>query len=146
MVDQMLQNSTKKFYAFNKRTISIQRIIHILNEIIILIQPIICISNEKIVFIQWITLYSTNYLSIQRWTNIFLHVPRFRIFLSSLQNPRLTNLVPKFSTRFLVPSTKFILQEYILFQRPSILLRKVFIIWYSHRTNFFKIDFVSQYT
>ena len=32
MVDQMLQNSTKKFYAFNERTIFIQRIIYIFNE------------------------------------------------------------------------------------------------------------------
>ena len=56
MVDQMLQNSTKKFYAFNKRTIFIQRIIYIFSEIIILIQFwIIYISNGRIVFIQWIT-------------------------------------------------------------------------------------------
>ena len=53
MVDQMLQNSTKQFYAFNKRTTLIQRIIFcIFNEIIILIQLIIYIFNEIIILIQ----------------------------------------------------------------------------------------------
>ena len=63
MVDQMLQNSTKWFYAFNEIMILIQRIIYIFNERIILIQRIIYIFNEKIIFIQPIKYtYSANEL------------------------------------------------------------------------------------
>ena len=45
MVDQMLQNSMKQFYASNKKVIFIQRIIYIFNEVIILIQRIIYIME-----------------------------------------------------------------------------------------------------
>ena len=53
MVDQMLQNLTKKIYTFNEKIILIQWIIYIFNEIII---------------------YSTNYLYIQQ--NNYLHIQR----------------------------------------------------------------------
>ena len=54
IVDQMLQNSKKQFYAFKKRTVFIQQIIYIFNERIILIQQIIYIFNEIIILIQGI--------------------------------------------------------------------------------------------
>ena len=160
-------------YIFNEIIILIQRIIYIFNEIIILIQRIIYVFNGIIILTQelftystkelfsfkelfiYLTkelfsfnelfLYSTIYLCTQGWTNNFLHVQRLRNFLSSLQNPRITNLVPKFSTWFLVSSRNFFHRN-ILFGRPKILLRMIFIIWYSNRTNFLKIDCVSQYT
>ena len=141
-------------YTFSKIIIIIQRIIYIFNEIIILIQQIIHIFNERIIFIQRI-IYIFNerivfiqqfFLCVQRrWTNIFLRAQRFRNFLCVLQNPRITNLVLKFSTWFLGSSRKFF-HKNILLRRPKTLLRMAFIIWNSNRTNFLKIDFVSSYT
>ena len=49
VVYQMLRNLTKQFYAFNERTIFMQRYIYILNERIILIQRVIYIFNEIII-------------------------------------------------------------------------------------------------
>ena len=69
-------------------------------------------------------MYSNNYLCIQRWTNIFLHVQRFRNFLCILQNPRITKLAPKFSTSFLGSSRKFFHKNVL--QRPKSLLRENF--------------------
>ena len=132
-------------YVFNGIIILTQRIIYIFNERIIFIQRIIYIFNERIVFIQRIIFIFNDLFMSQGWTNNFLHVQRLRNFLSSLQNPRITNLVPKFSTWFLVSSRNFFHRN-ILFGRPKILLRMIFIIWYSNRTNFLKTDCVSQYT
>ena len=54
MVYQMLQNSTKYFYAFKEIIILIQRIIYIFNEITICIFNLITVQifNEIIIFIQ----------------------------------------------------------------------------------------------
>ena len=52
MFDQILQNSTKQFYTFNKKTILIQRIVYIFNEIIILIQQSIYVFNKVTSLIQ----------------------------------------------------------------------------------------------
>ena len=117
----MLQNLIKHFYALNKRTISIQqityifnemiilteRIIYIVNEIVILIQRIIFISNERIPFLQRIIYIFNQFLRIQRWTNVFLHVQRFKKIFSGFQNTSITNFVQKFSNCFLGASRKF---------------------------------------
>ena len=84
IVDQMLQNSTKQFYAFNKRTFLIRRIIYISNQIIliqqicifneltILIQRIIYIFNERITFIQRIIfMFSKDFIFVQRIVYVF---------------------------------------------------------------------------
>ena len=78
MVDQMLQNSTKEFYAFDRRTILIQRNTYfnstnyLYNEIIILIQRIICIFNEIIILIQRIIyIFNEILILIQRIIYIF---------------------------------------------------------------------------
>ena len=71
-VDQMLQNPTKQFYAFNKRTIFIQGIIYIFNKRIILIQRVIYIFNKTIIFIQWIMyIFNKIIIFIQRIIYIF---------------------------------------------------------------------------
>ena len=63
MIDQMLQNSTKKFYAFNERTIFIQRIIYIFNEIIFLIQQIIYVFNGELIFFTCSTIQNFSFRS-----------------------------------------------------------------------------------
>ena len=70
-VDQMLQNPTKQFYAFNKRTIFIRRIIYIFNKRIILIQQVTYIFNKTIIFIQWI-IYVFNKITIFIKRNIYI--------------------------------------------------------------------------
>ena len=52
MVGQMLQNSTKQFYAFNETIILIQEIIYIFNKITIYIfkELIIYIFNELFIY------------------------------------------------------------------------------------------------
>ena len=75
-------------HIFNEMIILIQRIIYIFNETIILIQRSIYIFNERIVFIQRI-IYIFNQLFMYSTVNqYFLHVQRFRIFLSGLQKSK----------------------------------------------------------
>ena len=88
-----------------------------------MIQRIIYIFKEIIIFNE-LCMYSTNYLYIQHWTNILLHVQRFRNFLCILQNPRTTKLVQKFSTWFLGSSRKFFHKNVL--RRPKALLRENF--------------------
>ena len=59
VVYQMLRNLTKQFYAFNERTIFMQRYIYILNERIILIQRVIYIFNEIIILFNKLFINST---------------------------------------------------------------------------------------
>ena len=48
--------------------------------------------------------------------------------------------MPKFSIWFLGSSRKFF-HKNTLFRRPKILLRMVFVVWQSNRTNFLKINY-----
>ena len=105
-------------YIFSEMIILIQRILYMFSEMIILIQRIIFISNERIAFLQRIIYIFNQFLWIQRWTNIFLHVQRFKIFFSGFQNTRITNFAPKFSNWFLGASRK-IFHNNILSRRPK---------------------------
>ena len=79
MVDQMLQNSTKQFYAFNEKIILIQRILYIFKEIIIYSTNYLYIQRNNYLHIQWnnyifneIIIYSTNYLYTQRINYLYI--------------------------------------------------------------------------
>ena len=140
IVDQMLQNSTKQFHAFSKRTILIQRIISTFNERTILIQWIICAFS-------WVTILIQRFIDL--FNEIFMYsTVNFEFFTcSTIQKFSLqscTEVVPKFSTWFLGSSGKCFHKNMLL--RPKISLRVVFIIWYSNRTNFLKIHVFSQDT
>ena len=168
IVDQMLQNSMKQFYAFNKRTILIQRIIYTFNKRTILIQWIICAFNwvtiliqriiytfkEIIIFIQRnIYIFNERIILIQQiidvFNEIFMYSTVNLLFFtcSTIQKFSLQSCaenVPRFSTWFLGCYGKCFHKNMLL--RPKISLRMVFIIWYSNRTNSLKIDIFSQYT
>ena len=108
--------STKEIFSL------IQRIIYIFKERIVFIQRIIYIIMYYIIILYYLTDYfhSPNCLYIpptidvfngdvfnysidvfNYWCNNVLHVQRFRNFCPSLQNPRITNLVLRFSTWFI---------------------------------------------
>ena len=71
IVDQMLQNSMKQFYEFNKRTILIQRIIYTFNKRTNLIQWIICAFNWVTILIQRI-IYTFKEIIIFIQRNIYI--------------------------------------------------------------------------
>ena len=68
-VDQILQNSMKHFYAFNKKTIFI-------NKIIIFFPQFSYIINERIAFIQQLFIYSKNELFLLN--KLFLYLTKYK--------------------------------------------------------------------
>ena len=107
----MLQNSTKEFYAFNKRTIFIQWIISIFNERIILIQRIIDIFNEIIILIQRI-IYIFNKIIILIQRIIYITYSRKELFSFKKLFIQLTKEVFSFSELFIYSTNYLCIQRW----------------------------------
>ena len=125
--------SIKQLFSFNELFIYLTKELPRFNKIFIYLTDELFLFNKPIQPIAYV--FNDELIIFYMFNNVEI---------SSLRNPRITNLMPKFSTWFLGSSSKFF-HKNILLWRSKILPRKVSISWYSSRTNYLIIDSISQY-